>query len=89
MNLPWWLKAALGVVSVFQPSLKWLYPVVQAAYEIWLNIPWFHKAGALVELRKVVKEAKKSETTEPVDEFNSRWKTHCEGVGCPTDLKSS
>lgn len=80
-TVPYWLQLLLGVFSLLFPELAWLKIVIEVAYEIWLVIPWFHKAGALVELRTVVKKARKLGETSPIDSWNARWKAHNEALG--------
>jgi hypothetical protein len=86
MSIPWWLQAILGVTNVLAPQLAWLSPVIQAAYNIWLNIPWFHKAGALVELRKVVKDAQTKNSSLPIHGYNERWSRHSSAIADASDL---
>lgn len=80
-TVPYWLQALLGVVSLLFPQFAWIKLAIELAYEIWQVIPWFHKAGALVELRKTVTRAKKVKSDTPVREWCSRWKGHCEALG--------
>lgn len=74
MSLPIWLQIILGVFRIVLPQYAWLQLVITAAYEIWLEIPWFHKAGALYELRLAVKRALETKSTVPVENFNAAWK---------------
>jgi hypothetical protein len=80
-TVPYWLQLLLGVFSLLFPELAWLKIVIEVAYEIWLVIPWFHKAGALVELRSAVKKAKQLKATKPVEDFSARWKAHNQALG--------
>lgn len=95
--VPVWLQLLIGVFSLAMPALSWLGPLIVAIYELYMILPWFHKAGFLMELRQAVKAAKAIRVsnpdekicTQPLEEFHAKWKAHLgfTGVGLATDLK--
>lgn len=79
-TLPVWLQVLVGIFSVLEPQFAWIQYVVEAAYELWQILPWFHKAGALIDLRKAVKtardnsEGKPAGDTSQVESWIAKWK---------------
>lgn len=75
-DVPWWLQLLLGVFQILEPQFAWIAEVIALAYQIWQDLPWFHKAGALIEMRAAVKKAKAISDTGPLLGFNARWTLH-------------
>lgn len=68
-QIPVWLQALLGIL----PIPAFLKIAIEAAYLLWLNIPWFHKTAALVHLRKATRAAKVMQAPAPVEAWTQLW----------------
>lgn len=78
VSIPWWVRLAIGIISLTHPEFAWLGQALQIAYEAWVVIPWFHKPSALLELRKVTKESIEVNHTKPIEQYTDRWRVHAE-----------
>lgn len=47
-DIPWWFQLVVGTL----PIPLTIKMALEASYVIWRDLPWFHKNGALIELRK-------------------------------------
>ena len=80
-TVPVWLQIALDIFAILDPEFSWLVPVIEVAYVIWKDLPFFHKTGALIDLRKAVADAKMAKNTGSdnpthyVSDWSDLWKT--------------
>jgi hypothetical protein len=85
--MPWWLQLLIGVIDTLFPEFAWLDTVLALVYEIWLLIPLFHRAAALMELRKAVQAAKFAKSPAPLEQWMVRWKSICAGGPCSPEVR--
>lgn len=79
IQMPWWLQIAAGAVDIVFPAAAWLDPALSLAYEAWVLIPWFHKLGALIEMRHAVRGSFLMDHQSSIEGWASRWKSICPG----------
>lgn len=68
-TIPAWLQLLLGILPI--PLIFKL--AIEAAYLLWLNIPWFHKPAATMQLRKACRQARKTNADAPIKEWTDKW----------------
>jgi hypothetical protein len=73
-KVPLWLQIILGVFSLLEPGLAWLAPIIEALWEIFQELPLLKKPGALLQMRKAVKQAKLIKNIGPLEQLSETLK---------------
>jgi hypothetical protein len=76
----------LQIIIDILPVGGWIKLAIEAAWEIFQLLPWFHKAGAVIDLREAVQAAKSVGNCQPVVDWCERWQPMTT-VANPPDLK--
>lgn len=80
-SVPIWLQLLLGVFSLLAPQFAWIKVLIELAWELFSELPFFQKPKALRELRQAVKKTKvmkernyvSDKVNEPILEWHSKW----------------
>lgn len=82
--VPKWLSIVVAFIPL-PPQLAWIKPLLEGAYLIYQDVPWFHKPKAMYELRQATKVAVNNLSPTAMRVWHDRWhdvKSCATGV-CP------
>lgn len=80
--VPVWLQVFVDALYVVDPEHAWMASLLETAYGVLHDLPWFHRFSALHELRGAVKLAKRANANRepsPGDHLKSwvsLWELH-------------